>query len=367
MSPNRVKLAWVLYRGDPVPVSSFSRPHNLPDSPVLCPACHDPVDLKLGKIRTPHAAHRPDSLCPAQTGETALHLNTKLRLASLLRASRKLEIRQSCRATQMTTCTNTKKLDAFFPTWNRVEVEYSVGSRRPDIALLMNEDVVGAIEIYVTCPVTSEKAADLDSLSVPWIEVNANLAHSIRICGDSLTPIVATHQAHNTWRCPDCSEYPLRYRSMRNLGRSRFSPQTYGDSSPYPQHRLFHCYGPSGYWRPEVIKKGFLSDFQGATSKTFEVDYRLYIRYLLKEAAFIDFCSKDWIPGSPLRVRRRPRFFWSSALHSWLPNYKEFSKDRKLYGEVPGKIVRGHLWSILCKKLSLKTIPKSIWPSQRET
>ena len=60
------------------------------------------------------------------------------------------------------------------PEWDRVEVERAIGSRRPDIVLLRDGVLVGAVEVLVSNPISVEKAADFARDSVPWIEVQAS-------------------------------------------------------------------------------------------------------------------------------------------------------------------------------------------------
>jgi hypothetical protein len=58
--------------------------------------------------------------------------------------------------------------------WDRVEVEHSVDSLRPDITLFRNGVPIGVIEIFVTHEVDNEKSARLDKMELPWIEVKAS-------------------------------------------------------------------------------------------------------------------------------------------------------------------------------------------------
>jgi hypothetical protein len=58
--------------------------------------------------------------------------------------------------------------------WGRVEVEMSVGRRRPDVVLYRGDVPVAAIEVRATHAVDVEKCVDLEHLGLPWLEVEAN-------------------------------------------------------------------------------------------------------------------------------------------------------------------------------------------------
>src|SRR5512146_2931715 len=52
-------------------------------APFTCLGCGEELIPHLGRIRTPHFAHRPGSTCPLTAPETALHLDAKERLLAL--------------------------------------------------------------------------------------------------------------------------------------------------------------------------------------------------------------------------------------------------------------------------------------------
>src|SRR4051794_827679 len=99
MDPSRPGLTWVVVDGVPRHVSEFAalpvgrRPR------ANCPQCARPLTLKLGTVLRHHAAHAPGDACASTRPETALHLDTKLALASALaRATteRRLSILERC-------------------------------------------------------------------------------------------------------------------------------------------------------------------------------------------------------------------------------------------------------------------------------
>lgn len=71
------RLAWVEIDGEISHVSDFAHlpPRERPTA--QCPACREPVTLKLGTLRAHHAAHRPDSACTAARGERAREINER--------------------------------------------------------------------------------------------------------------------------------------------------------------------------------------------------------------------------------------------------------------------------------------------------
>lgn len=80
------RLAWVEISGEMCHVSDFAHlaPGERPSA--RCPACREPVTLKLGALRAHHAAHRPDSGCTAARGDRARELNERFGRARRMNA-----------------------------------------------------------------------------------------------------------------------------------------------------------------------------------------------------------------------------------------------------------------------------------------
>jgi hypothetical protein len=159
------RLRWVLIEGNLCEVSAFRDlpPKARPDA--YCPVCERQVTLKLGQKRVHHFAHRPEDICSATKPETAIHLNCKFYIYQQLVKATNVYTSSSC-----SRCGKQKSV-LWKQDWDHVEVEYKMESLRPDIALLQNGKVIGAIEIFVTHAVNEEKAQRFQSQDVDWIEI----------------------------------------------------------------------------------------------------------------------------------------------------------------------------------------------------
>jgi hypothetical protein len=181
-----VRLVWAVDEGQVRHVSEFA--HLAPNArpPVCCPVCREPVTLKLGDVNAHHAAHRPDSRCPVQTWETALHLNTKHHIARALRAAAggTLTVRHRC-AHRFGVLGETVFTPGLVPCgaacdvpfvdgWDEVDVEVALSDTRPDILLRRGGAPVAALEVRRTHAVTAAKIERLATLGVPWAEVVAS-------------------------------------------------------------------------------------------------------------------------------------------------------------------------------------------------
>jgi hypothetical protein len=207
------RLRWILADGKLCNVSEFCNipPKHRPE--VYCPVCERQVTLKLGKKRVHHFAHRPEDICPSTKPETALHLNCKFHIYQQLQASRVLYTSTPCKR-----CGRSKP-ELWKENWDAVEVEYRIDSLRPDIALLQNGKVVGAIEIFVTHEVSAEKALRLQRQDVDWIEVYGH--EGIYEEPDAWTtyePLSTGQQYPKSapWICPRCEKIQKREEYERN-------------------------------------------------------------------------------------------------------------------------------------------------------
>lgn len=172
-------LEWALVDGrrmraaSMVGVPSRDRPRG------VCPCCSDPITWKAGDVVVPHVAHAPGSACAATNPETAAHLNAKVRLAAMLEPLGALSIQGQCPR-----CRTSPSAPWEVARWSTARVEYTVGSRRPDVVLLDEAGaVVAAVEVVHTHAVDAEKARDLAALGVRWIEVSSE--HALKWDGES--------------------------------------------------------------------------------------------------------------------------------------------------------------------------------------
>jgi hypothetical protein len=195
-------LTWVVVDGDLREVSEFA---SLPprDRPLaFCPQCDRRIILKLGKVRAHHAAHRAQDICAATAAETALHLNAKFHLASQLRQVTTISLREKC---QNQECDQVRQRE-WAASWDAVDVERRVGTRRPDVTLFRGGAAVAAVEVFATHAVDDEKARVLADAQIPWVEVRA-----IEVLeGAAWTPAkplpVHKEGPHQPWHCDACAK-----------------------------------------------------------------------------------------------------------------------------------------------------------------
>jgi hypothetical protein len=191
-SPDAQGIRWVLVDGALRAVEAF-RGTPLGQRPAAsCPVCNESVILKLGRILVPHAAHRAGSTCAVQSGEGALHFNTKHAIAAALRAAdpREIVIELPCvgaiPATEPLAPWTYPALAShsrcfawtrhvWVRDWDEIRVEFGDDLRRPDVSMLRAGRVVGAIEVRVANPVDDDKAEAYAAAETPWIEIDATV------------------------------------------------------------------------------------------------------------------------------------------------------------------------------------------------
>jgi predicted RNA-binding Zn-ribbon protein involved in translation (DUF1610 family) len=140
-------------------------------APFTCLACGEELVPHLGRIRTPHFAHRPGSSCPLTAPETALHLDAKERLLELC-ADAFAGRRRLVALARCPECRRLAPLDVG-ACGDRAVPEGAVEALRADVLVLSAERPALAIEVRVTHAVEPEKEAALAAAGVPAIEVDA--------------------------------------------------------------------------------------------------------------------------------------------------------------------------------------------------
>lgn len=136
---------------------------------AVCPCCGDAVVWKAGDVKVPHVAHVSGAPCATSNPETAEHLNAKAALARRLSGGAGLWIRLRC-----IVCRSGVRARWGVPAWHRVEVEYRVGARRPDVVLIAEDgSTVAAIEVFHTHAVDAEKTASFAWSGIRWIETRS--------------------------------------------------------------------------------------------------------------------------------------------------------------------------------------------------
>lgn len=217
----KIQPQWVLVNNELYHVSEFA---TLPprERPLAsCPVCLRPVTMKLGKKLAHHYAHQPDDLCVVSQPESALHYNVKFHI-----------YKQLLNASQITTTDLCRNRCGVFLTeewisgWDGVELEYSLGSYRLDIALFADNRVVGAIEIRVTHPVDDDKRQYFDEAKIPWIELSGSEAI---YSGDDVwipaKPLRVLHRQPEPKRmiCDKCTERREAEAAQREYERNNYT------------------------------------------------------------------------------------------------------------------------------------------------
>jgi competence protein CoiA-like protein len=218
-------LAWVVVDERLRPVGDFAHlaPNARPEA--RCPLCRDLVTLKLGDERIHHAAHRAGTGCAlGSQGESAAHLNVKCHLAAALRAAAgervRLMVRDRCRESvrlpdsQRSTRCSIVQDTLWLAGWDAVEMELTIGSRRPDLTLFRAGQAMGVIEVVAHHGIDEAKRTYLAAMELPWIEVRADAR-----LYDVLRPWTVEHPLptmHRSalgdvpWRCPEHAQRVAR-------------------------------------------------------------------------------------------------------------------------------------------------------------
>ena len=191
----------------------------------FCPLCHQQLDTLVLDHQTPHGRHFSTSDCPyREGGEAAKHLNTKLHIRDLMNHHPEGPLKISTWCGGWTdrgvrhSCYERDGKAAFvtfpwLPNWDnvvdeqRLTVVAQYGKYRvPDLQVLRGGKPIAVIEIHNTHAVSPQKAAQLDALGMPWIEVRAT-EEPERKWRSHRAPLFA-HRVHGvpTPRCAACEK-----------------------------------------------------------------------------------------------------------------------------------------------------------------
>jgi len=140
-------------------------------APFTCLGCGEELIPHLGRIRSPHFAHRAGSTCPLTAPETALHLDAKERLLALCQDA--FSGRRRVRA--LARCPGCRRVAPFdlAELGDAAEPEGAVGPLRADVLVRAAGRPALAFEVRVTHAVEPEKEAALGTAGVPAVEVDA--------------------------------------------------------------------------------------------------------------------------------------------------------------------------------------------------
>jgi hypothetical protein len=232
---SRVKLRWCVTGGLLRDVTEFAEIPARNRPPAICPVCGQPVVMKLGSKRAYHCAHQPSDNCVLMHGETALHFNTKMHFYRQLLSGNSLSITVRCAGIQSGEDCGETLSRLWLEGWDAVEVEYALDSRRPDIVLLKAGRAIGAVEIFVTHQVDTEKAIDLRRQGIQWIEVKASPALYEQGWNTEQPLAVYKVEPELSWRCDSCLFITLQ--TEKAAGRQRAAEQWQIDQSSAEQQR----------------------------------------------------------------------------------------------------------------------------------
>ncbi|HEX8549942.1 MAG TPA: competence protein CoiA family protein [Abditibacteriaceae bacterium] len=217
----KVEPRWVIVDGQLHDVSDFAGLEKKDRPEAICPICELPVVLKLGSINVHHYAHRTEAACVASLSETALHLNTKFHLYRELRAAGPSEIvlEQPCQW-----CDEKYQRHVWLENWDDVRVEYRMDSIRPDIALLCEGRVIGALEVLVTHAVDDRKIAYFEEQGISWLEFSAR--PDMYESPDAWTkakplPLMRWELPYPAWSCEECALKKEQERQERQQEEER--------------------------------------------------------------------------------------------------------------------------------------------------
>jgi len=212
-------LQWVKVNEEIHHVSDFAHLPQGKRPEATCPVCGTEVMLKLGKVRIHHAAHYEGVFCKATQPETIIHLNTKYHLQKVLTSTTKLKVWHYCDGWQTiihkTGCARKNKREfVYLENWDRVEVEWAYGSYRLDVALLKDEKVIGAIEVFVTHEANEEKIEYLDKQGLAWVEIKATQSfYSSPTAWTTETPLKLkkwNQEIMRMWQCEQCAQTDIK-------------------------------------------------------------------------------------------------------------------------------------------------------------
>lgn len=232
--------------------------------------------MRLGNIRVFHVAHYQGDVCIATQPETAIHLNAKYYLQSVLRETLLLSMVQSCDGWQSDTkyhydCQNSHThVIPYIKDWDQVETEWLFGPYRLDVALLQCGEVVGAIEVVVFHTCEEEKAAYLNQKGIPWLEVRATPEFysqpSAWQASEPLVPDRYNDKLVQLWQCNDCLNESLTWQKEKvRVERERLDRErkrAYAKQFDLVAVRKVDYYFPSGkryrsiYAIDKMIKDG---------------------------------------------------------------------------------------------------------------
>jgi competence protein CoiA len=166
-----------------------------------CPDCKESVVARQGEIRGWHFAHASGSECIG-SGETALHLAAKQIIINekgimVPEVSVAVEHKLPDGRLGLGTVTRPEMWIDFL----KVDTEINFGEIRPDVVAYLNDGLM-FIEIAVTHYIDEQKAAAINNLSVPTLEIDLSELINTRLDWESLKALLIDALYNKIWISP---------------------------------------------------------------------------------------------------------------------------------------------------------------------
>ncbi|MEQ1635036.1 MAG: hypothetical protein ABL997_21835, partial [Planctomycetota bacterium] len=240
-----------------------------------------------------------------------------------------------------------------------VEVEHSVGTRRPDLTLTRGGKAVAAVEVFATHAVDGEKARVLASLRLPWVEVRAqDVLQGVAWTPAQLLP-VHKEGPDQQWHCDAC-ERALARLAREQEGRAMWAAEAQKNGEFSLFARVVDVFYPSGKrWRGvyEILEeredgkvvalvlrawKGDQTRFPGGRAENKERVEREFSEWMgvhrRRRGALVDWpmgwlpVGSDWVASdyyAYANLHYPRRYAWDDAKRCWVlvPEFENLRWD----------------------------------------
>ncbi|WP_167631391.1 competence protein CoiA family protein [Mariprofundus ferrooxydans] len=192
--------------------------------PVRCPKCNEKVIMALGEVNVDHYRHRPDSCCALRgSKESIMHSNVKYRIAGQLAEGDTLLIEQGCVRHSKRGC-GSVTATPLFSGWGQSAVEYGIGDYFADVAVDLDGQCMGVIEVHVKHKTVGDKAGFLTA-TVPWAEVSITDENYDDIMDWTVGEVIAaetvSYSTLSDWKCPECATLDEKERVEKEKREAR--------------------------------------------------------------------------------------------------------------------------------------------------
>lgn len=314
---NDVKLQWVLVENKLEHVSKFAHlpPKKRPEA--KCPNCLKPVIMKLGNRKIHHCAHLTDN---CTNKETVLHLNTKFHIFTQLLNGKKFYTLQLCKD-----C-GKKEAVIWLENWDDVKVEYSINPYRPDITILKNNAIIGAIEIFVTHKISPDKEKFFKENKIPWIEIEGKKSIYETPGWTIDKPLFDIRNLKNKYYCDSCQHNKKNYTKIK---RFRIVDIYYPDGKYIRD--IYFIYEKIvnnvvyKLWLSNKRCNYILAEYSLVTENTAKEIRKVFVKTLSdlinNENCIVDMSMK-WNKGNGKHNYYLKKYIWQREINKWVQNNK---------------------------------------------